>query len=82
MLLFGRFGWRGIGKCSIIKSKAAEEIVESIVWTVLEWVCKRKEFAGISLEDLNRSWASVLEGAWHIKIVHKMIWAHPPSRIS
>ena len=44
------------------KSKATEEIVESIDWTLSSWVGKRKEFAGISLEDLNRSWASVLRG--------------------
>ena len=58
------------------KSKAAEEIFESIVWTMSEWVCKRKEF-GNSLEDLNRSWATLLKGAWHTKTVHKMIWTYP-----
>ena len=51
------------------KSKAAEEIVESIVWTVSGCVCKRKEFASISLEDLNRCWTAVLKGAWHTKTV-------------
>ena len=64
------------------KSNAAEEIVESIVWIASEWVCKRKEFVGISLEDLNRSWASVLKEAWHTKPVHKMKWIHSHLRTS
>lgn len=38
MLVFGSFDWRG----TIVfrnKRKSVEEIVESIVWTILEWVC-------------------------------------------
>lgn len=36
------------------KRTSIREIAESIVWNVSEWVCKRKEFAEISLEeDLN-----------------------------
>lgn len=33
------------------KSKSVEEIVESVVKTVSEWVCRREEFTGVSLED-------------------------------
>lgn len=48
------------------KSNLVERIVESIVWLVSEWVSKRKEFDGISLEDINRSWAAVFKGGWSL----------------
>ena len=45
------------------------EIAQSIVWTVFEWVSKRKEFVGASLDNLNGSWAPYLEGSCHDKVV-------------
>ena len=33
------------------KRKSVDAIVDSIVWSVLEWVCKRKEFQGIIFDD-------------------------------
>ena len=63
------------------KSKSVEEVVESIVWIVSEWVCNRKEFIGISLEDLNRSWAAVMKGGWRSRIVQRPVWNHPPPGI-
>ena len=53
MLWFGNYGWRGTKECFTNKSKSAEEVVETIVWTVSEWECNSKDFIGISLEDLN-----------------------------
>lgn len=52
MLLFGSFGWRGITVFKN-KSKTSEEIVEAIVWTVLEWASKKKKYKGISLESID-----------------------------
>ena len=57
MLFYARFGWKK-KKVYGNKSKSVEENVESVVRTVSEWVCRREEFIGVSLEDLNRSWAA------------------------
>ena len=65
----------------INKSKSAEEVVESIVWTVWEWVCNCKHFIDVSLEDLNRSWAVVLKGSWRSRIVQRQVWNHPRTGI-
>ena len=44
------------------KSKSADEIVQSIVWNISESASKKAGLAGVSLEDLNRSWAANLIG--------------------
>ena len=36
-------------------TSSIEEVVDSIIWSISEWVSRRKEFVGVSLEDLNRS---------------------------
>lgn len=53
------------------------KIAQSIVWTVSTWVSKRKEFVGVSLDALNRSWASFFKGRW----CDKALWIKPPSGI-
>ena len=53
------------------------KIAQSIVWTVSMWVSKRKEFVGVSLDALNRSWASFFKGRW----CDKALWIKPPSGI-
>lgn len=53
-----------------------EEMVDAIVRNVSEWVSKKDEFKGISLEDL-RSWAAVLEGGWHAHSVRLSLWIPP-----
>ena len=65
----------------INKSRSVEELVESIVWTVSQWVCNSKDFIGISLEDLNRSWTAVFKRGWLSRIVHRTVWNHPPPSI-
>ena len=54
------------------------EITQSIAWNVSEWACIRKEFGGISVADINRSWDAVLKGHWHRKVVHRVEWICPP----
>lgn len=44
------------------KSQSVAEIVESIVWFVSEWMRTEKEFNGVDLFDLNRSWATNVMG--------------------
>lgn len=44
------------------KSSYVDEIVWSIVWSVLEWVRTKYEFEGVDLSDLNISWVDVLRG--------------------
>lgn len=44
------------------KSSSMEDVVQSIVLSVSEWVCSRKEFLGVALEDLNRSWVVFFKG--------------------
>lgn len=53
-----------------------EQVVDAIVRNVSEWVSKKYEFKGISLEDL-RSWAAVLEGAWHAHSIRRSLWIPP-----
>ena len=60
------------------KSKSADKTVQSIVWNVSEWASKKVESAGVSLEDLNRSWATNLIGGRHSKIVHRNL---PPASL-
>ena len=62
-------------------NKPVEEIIQSIVWNVSEWACNRKEFGGISLIDLNRSWASVFEGHGRPTVVTRVEWICPPPGI-
>ena len=63
MLLFGSFGWRGITVFKN-KSKTSEEIVEAIVWTVLEWASKKKKYKGISLESMTLEFSFTGEMAY------------------
>ena len=58
-------------------SKPVEKVIESIVSTVSVWVCKRKEFVGIPLEDFNRSWGAFLKGGWWPKVSHRVHWLCP-----
>ena len=37
-------------------SKSVKKVVESIVWSVSEWVEKRRQFSGVYLENPSRSW--------------------------
>ena len=39
---------------------------------------KRREFLGVSLEDLNRSWSVFVQGGHHVKSVHRTLWTSPP----
>lgn len=60
------------------ESNPKEVVVESIVLTVPKWVSKRKEFEGVSLEELNRSWAAILKGGWCAKVLRRVLWmCHP-----
>eukprot|EP00268_Persea_americana_P013260 TRINITY_DN15784_c0_g3_i5.p1 TRINITY_DN15784_c0_g3~~TRINITY_DN15784_c0_g3_i5.p1 ORF type:complete len:159 (-),score=20.77 TRINITY_DN15784_c0_g3_i5:268-744(-) len=61
--------------------KSAEEIIQSIVWNVSEWACNKKEFGGISLTDLNRSWASVIDRQQRSRVVHRVEWICPPGSL-
>lgn len=51
-------------------------MVFAIVRNVSEWVSKKDEFKGISLEDLI-SWAAVLEGGWHAHSIRRRLWIPP-----
>ena len=60
------------------ESNPMEVVVESIVLTMSECVSKRKEFKGVSLEELNRSWAAILKGGWCAKVLHRVFWMCRP----
>lgn len=60
------------------KNRFVEEIVETIVKTVSEWVRKLSlNFEGIPLEDLILSWVAVLEGSCHGTSVQGFSWMPP-----
>eukprot|EP00268_Persea_americana_P006524 TRINITY_DN12355_c3_g1_i1.p1 TRINITY_DN12355_c3_g1~~TRINITY_DN12355_c3_g1_i1.p1 ORF type:complete len:248 (+),score=21.79 TRINITY_DN12355_c3_g1_i1:391-1134(+) len=59
------------------KSKSFVQIVQSIIWNILEWASKKAEFEGVALEDLNRSWAANLVGGYHPRSVHRIRWIPP-----
>ena len=42
------------------KSNSADEVVQSTISSMSEWVRKRNEFEGVDLNDLNRSWAAMM----------------------
>ena len=56
-------------------------MVESIVWSVSEWVAKRKEFLGVYLEDLSRSWPVFFQGGRQVTFVKKTPWTPPPNGV-
>ena len=56
-----------------------EDIVASIIWLVSEWVHLRKEFKGVSLEDLRRTWAARFQGGWVSKCLNGILWECPPT---
>lgn len=56
------------------KNRTVDEIVQSIVWDVLEWASRKVEFEEVSLEAFNRSWATNLKRRWHANVVHKIRW--------
>lgn len=64
------------------QSKEVGEVVESIVWTVSEWVCRRKEFDGVSLDDHNRSCTACLSKVWYAKFGYRACWKSPPNGFS
>ena len=49
------------------KSNSVMDVVESIIWSVSEWASTRKEFNGVSMKDLIRSWSSFFKGGWSVK---------------
>ena len=66
------FSFNGISEVKFVRDNILWKLVYATIWklwlernnrvcTVSEWVSNRKEFAGISLEDLNRSWAAILK---------------------
>ena len=63
------------------KSHSVEDVVDSIVWSVSEWVRKRKEFNSVDLFDLNRSWAAICKGGGRLKSKQKVSWMSPPMGI-
>ena len=63
------------------KSYSMGEVVQSIVWSLSEWVRNRTEFQGIDLNDLHRSWVVILNGGWHVKPVSRVCWMTPPMGI-
>lgn len=60
------------------KSFSMEEVVESIVWSVLELVCSKTEFMRVALEDLNRFWPIFFKGGWGVKSFNRISWERPP----
>ena len=56
------------------KNRIVDEIVQSIVWNVLEWASRKVELEEVSLEAFNRSWATNLKGRWHANVVYKIRW--------
>jgi hypothetical protein len=58
------------------KSNSVMEGVESILWSVSEWASMRKEFNGLSVKDLYRSWSSFFKGGWRVK--SRVAWMNPP----
>ena len=62
-----KLSWTGILDSSV------EEVVDSAVWFVSEWVSRRKEFDGVPLEDFNRSWVAVVEGFGMLKLSVKLL---------
>ena len=60
------------------KSSSMEEVVQSIVLSVSEWVSSRMEFLGVALEDLNRSWVVFFKGGRCAKSFQQILWERPP----
>ena len=57
------------------------EVVESIIWSVSKWASTRKEFNGVSVKDLYRSWSSFFKGGWRVKSRVTVAWINPPTGV-
>lgn len=55
-------------------SRIMEEIFETIVRAISEWVSTMDGFKGISLDDINRSWVAILEGKRRFKPISWICW--------
>lgn len=55
-----------------------EVVVNSIVWMVSRWANCTKEFTNISLQDMYRTWVSLLQAAKKEKSVVTSKWVQPP----
>lgn len=49
-----------------------------VVWLVLRWASRDKEFTAVSLYDLNSSWEAYLQGGFKAQLVKSSSWT-PPS---
>lgn len=43
-----------------------------------EWVRNRKEFQGLDLNDLHKSWVAILNGGWRVKSMTRVCWMTTP----
>ena len=59
------------------KCKRPEVIVRSVVWVFSEWVIRKAEFLGVSLEALNRSWPAHFQGGRRSILRQKLLWEPP-----
>ena len=50
-----------------------------VAWVILEWVIRKAEFVGVSLETLNRSWSAHFQGGRHSNLRQKLLWEPPPN---
>ena len=81
MLIVGSFGWKGIIEVSGITLNSVMEVVESILWSVSKWVSTRREFNGVSMKDLYRSWSSFFKGGWRVKSRVRVAWMNPSAGV-
>ena len=57
------------------------EVVESIIWLVSEWASTHKEFNGVSVRDLYRSWSSFCKGGWRVESKVRVACMNPPTGV-
>lgn len=57
--------------CRLLRniSREADEVAESVFWTVSKWASRDKEFLNISLHDLVISWPSCFQGVRYVFFV-------------
>lgn len=76
----GKFGWNEIvifhNKCLV-----AEEVANSIVWTVSNWVTRDKDFEGVSHPDHILSWDACFKMPRIVKPISRVSWIPPPDGV-
>lgn len=58
-----------------------EEVADSIIWSVSNWVSRDKKFEEVYVREFNRSWQVFFQKSWFENSVRSSSWKSPPQGV-